>query len=133
MTALSVTAVRATSDTDSERVKYGATVAAGNPLYLDTVTNKYKLGINTGSTTAAVKGIALTPGVDDGYGLIAKTGSIYLVGPTMTVGETYFLGAAGEIVPTADVTSSKLVTRLGTASTANTLKLSIEATGITHG
>lgn len=131
MTALSVTAVRATSDTEVVRVKYGATVAAGNPLYLDT--SKYKLGANTSTTLANVTGIAMTPGVDDGYGVMAKSGSIYLVGPTMTVGETYFVGASGEIVPRADIVSTKVVTRLGTASTANVLKLSIEATGITHG
>lgn len=133
MTALSITAVRATSDTVTSRVRFGATIAVAQPVYLDTADSEHKLGINTGTTTADIKGISMTPGVDGGYGIIATGGSIYLVGPTMTVGETYFLGGSGEIVPRADVTSTKIVTRLGTASTANVLKLSIEATGITHG
>lgn len=37
------TSIRATSTTKIRLVQYGATVALGNPLYLDTADNKYKL------------------------------------------------------------------------------------------
>jgi len=75
----------------------------------------------------------MTPGVDGGYGIIATSGSIILVGTTMAIGETYYAGAtAGEINPDADVTTGWYVSRLGTAASATQLDLSIKATGITH-
>lgn len=129
-----ITAVRPTSDTVQDRVTYGATIAAGQPVYLDTTDSEYKLADNNASaTTAKAYGIAITPGVDAGYGYVARGGSIVLVGTTMIVGATYFLGGtAGEIIPEGDFATGDNVTRLGTASTATTLKLSIEATGIAH-
>jgi hypothetical protein len=73
----------------------------------------------------------MTPGVTDGYGLVAVGGSIILVGTTMTVGETYLVSdTAGGIMPNADRSTGDYVTRLGTASTATQLDLSIQATGV---
>jgi hypothetical protein len=133
MAALSgITAVRPTSTTQFERVIYGATVAAGNPLYLDTADGEHKLGDSNASvTTAKVRAVAITPGIDAGYGLVATSGSIILVGTTMVVGTNYYVGAtAGEIIPEGDLATNDFVTRLGTASTATQLDLSIVATGI---
>ena len=130
----SITAVRSTSNTVTRNVIYGATVAAGQPLYLDISDGEWKLAdANASVTTADAKGIAITPGVDAGYGLVAVNGSIILVGTTMAVGETYYVGGtAGTIVPDADLTTSDWVTRLGTAATATQIDLSIEATAIVH-
>ena len=129
-----ITAVRATSNTITEKVAYGATIASGVPLYQDSSDGQYKItDANASAATAAAKGIAITPGVDDGYGLIAKAGSIILVGTTMAVGTTYCVGpTAGEIIPTADLATGDIVTILGTAATATQLDLNIKATGITH-
>lgn len=129
-----ITAVRPTASTVVRLVKYGATISAGQPLYLDTADNEHKLAdANASATTADVKGIAVTPGVDGGYGYIAVSGSIVLVGTTMAVGETYYAGpTAGQIIPDGDLTTNDRVTRLFTASSATEAKLSIEATGITH-
>lgn len=129
-----ITAVRPTSSTKSSLVAYGATISAGQPVYLDTTDNEYKLADNNASViTQAAKGIAMTPGVDGGYGYIATDGSIILVGTTMSVGETYFVGAtAGEIIPDADLATGNYVSRLGTAASTTQLDLSIKATGITH-
>lgn len=129
-----ITAVRPTSSTKSSLVAYGATISAGQPVYLDTTDNEYKLADNNASViTQAAKGIAMTPGVDGGYGYVATDGSIILVGTTMSVGETYFVGAtAGEIVPDADLATGNYVSRLGTAASTTQLDLSIKATGITH-
>jgi hypothetical protein len=135
MAALSgITAVRPTANTQFSKVAYGATISAGQPLYLDSTDSEYKLAdANLSAAGAAVKGIAMTPGVDGGYGIIATSGSIILVGTTMAVGETYYAGAtAGEINPDADVTTGWYVSRLGTAASATQLDLSIKATGITH-
>lgn len=135
MAALSgITAVRPTANTISEKVVYGATVGIGVPVYFDSSDSEYKIAdANASATTAAAKGIAITPGIDAGYGYIAKGGSIILVGTTMAVGETYYVGpTAGEIIPDADLTTGDRVTRIGTASTTTQLDLDIQATGITH-
>lgn len=133
MAALSgITAVRPTINTVAKNVKYGATIAAGNPLYLDSADSEHKLAdANASEATANVKGIAITPGVDGGYGLIATSGSIILVGTTMVVGETYYAGpTAGQIIPSGDLTTGDRVTQLGIAATTTQLDLIIRATGI---
>lgn len=134
MAAVTFTGVRpASSLTTTEPVAAGATIAAGEVVYLDTAdSNKAKLADNNASAaTAVVKGIALTSGVS-GSGLIVATGnSITLVGASMTQGLTYYLGAtAGQIVPEADLATGNYVCRLGVASSATQLELSIANTGI---
>lgn len=135
MAALSgITAVRPTSNTlVSPPLLYGGTLAAGVPVYLDSTDNEHKAAdANASVTTARAVGITMTPGVDAGHGLIAKGGSIILVGTTMVVGTNYYVGpTAGEIIPEGDLTTGDIVTRLGTASTATQLDLSIVSTGIT--
>ena len=128
------TAVRPTSNTQFAKVVYGATISVGQPVYLDSSDSKYKLAdANLSAATATVRGIAMTPGVDTGYGIIATNGSIILVGTTMAVGETYYTGAtAGEINPNADVTTGWYVSRLGEAASATQMDLSIKNTGIVH-
>ena len=136
MTAISgITAVRPTATTKTALVIYGATIAVGQPLYLDSSDNEYKLtDANSSAATAALKAIAMTPGIDGGYGLVAIGGSIILlVGTTMAVGETYYAGAtAGTIVPDADLTTADYISRVGVASSATQILLAIEATGIIH-
>lgn len=130
-----ITAVRPTSSTTlSGPVLYGATISAGQSVYLDASDNKYKLAdANASSTTADVKGVAVTPGVDGGYGYVAIGGAIVLVGTTMAVGETYYVGqTAGTIVPDADLTTNDYVSRIGTASSTTQITLYIRATGIQH-
>ncbi len=136
MAALSsITAVRPTANTKmTGPVAFGDTISAGQPVYLDSTDSEYKLAdANASSTTATTKGIAVTPGVDGGYGYVATGGSIILVGTTMAVGETYYVGAtAGAINPDADLTTGWYVSRLGTAASTTQLDLDIKATGITH-
>lgn len=129
-----ITAVRPTANTIQEKVIYGATIAAGIPVYIDTADSEHKAAdANASAATAAARGITITPGIDAGYGYIARGGSIILVGTTMAVGETYYVGpTAGEIIPDGDLTTGDIVTRLGTASTTTQLDLDISATGITH-
>lgn len=136
MAALSgITAVRPTSNTtQTGPVLYGATISAGQPVYLDSSDSKYKLADNNASAaTATIKGVAITPGIDAGYGYVATGGSVILVGTTMAVGETYYVGAtAGEIVPDADVATGNYIARIGTAASATQLDISVKATGIVH-
>ena len=136
MAALSsITAVRPTSSTVlTGPVKYGATISAGQCVYLDSTDRKYKLAdCNLSVATAAIRGIAVTPGVDGGYGYVATGGSIILVGTTMAVGETYYVsGTAGSIIPDGDLTTNDFVSRIGTASSATTLDIDLKATGVQH-
>ena len=136
MTALaSITAVRPTVNTKvSPPLLYGTTIAAGQPVYLDPADNLLKLADSNGSaTTAKVKGIAMTPGVNGGYGIIATEGGIILVGTTAAQGETYYVGAtAGTIIPDSDLTTADIVSRIGTASSTTQIELSIGNTGIVH-
>jgi hypothetical protein len=135
MAALSgITAVRPTANTQITKVTYGETVAVGQPVYLDTTDSEYKLcDSNLSAAAATIRGIAVTPGVDGGYGYIATAGNIILVGTTMAVGETYYVGAtAGQINPDADVTTGWYVSSIGTAASTTQLDLNIKATGTVH-
>ena len=135
MTALaSITAVRPTSNTVSALVMYGATISAGQSVYLDAADSKYKLAdANSTAAIAVIKGIAMTPGVDAGYGYVATAGSIILVGTTAAIGTTYYVGqTAGSIVPDSDLTTSDYVSRIGTAASATQIDLAIKATAIVH-
>lgn len=134
MALSSITAVRPTSNTKFRNVSYGATISPGQPLYLDSADGEHKLAdANASATTAAAKGIAMTPGVDGGYGLIATGGSIILVGTTMVVGQSYYVGPTpGEIIAASELATGDRVTLLGVAASATQLDLSIKVTGITR-
>lgn len=125
-----ITAVRPTANTRLRVVLYGATISAGQPIVLSGAS--YVLAdANASAALAAAEGIAITPGVDGGYGIMATAGSVILVGTTMTVGETYLVApTAGAIMPNADRATGDYVTRLGTASSATQLDLAIKATAI---
>lgn len=137
MADLSITAVRPTTTTRVQNVAYGATIAAGDSLYLDTADDEYKLAdadnsaLTAGSADVA---IALTPGVDGGRGLVVKRGggAVILVGPTMTVGQEYVVSTtAGGIAPRSDLsTTNDYITYIGTASSATQLEIDLNATGI---
>ena len=128
-----ITAVRPGSQATQVRlVQYGATIAAGNSVY--PLANEMLLAdANASDATAAATGVAITPGVDNGWGLIAFGGPIILVGATLVVGETYVVSdTAGGIMPISDLSTGERCTILGTASSATQLELSINATGITR-
>lgn len=129
-----ITAVRPTANTRTDTVVYGATISAGQLVYLDSATSKYKLAdANDTSATAEVVGLTLTPGVDSGYGIIATDGDVILVGSTLSVGEQLCVSATpGGIAPDADITTGYYLSQVGVATTTTTLSLNINATGITH-
>jgi len=134
VTAATDIRINSSSAVGTEIVQYGATVAFGQPLYLDTGTNTYKLADSNNTVVEAqLACIAITPGVAGGYGLIARTGLVTYTGTTFVVGRSYFVGqTAGSIIPSADLTTGDWVQRIGTAVASDTLKLSIEVVGIQH-
>ena len=126
------TAIRPTANTTASRVLYGATIAVGNPLYLDAADSKYKLAdANNTSAIATIRGIAITPGIADGYGYMATAGSIIMVGSTLAVGASYVVGqTAGSVVPESDLIAADYVAKIGTAATSTQMDLVITATNI---
>jgi hypothetical protein len=126
-----VTAVRpAAIATQTRIIPYGATIAAGQPV-VRVAGVAVLADADASEALAEAEGVAITPGVDGGFGIVAFGGSIVLVGTTMSVGTTYYVSpTAGGIMPAADLASGDFVTRLGTAASATQLDLSIEATGI---
>jgi hypothetical protein len=129
-----ITSVRTTPTTAFRNRDYGATIVPGQVLYQDSSDTLYKLADNNASAaTADAKGIAITDGINGGTGIVATGGEIYLVGPTLTVGTEYYVGpTAGEIIPVGDLTTGHIVTRLGIATSANLLDISIVSTGVVH-
>lgn len=128
-----ITAVRPTADTQISRVKYGATISEGDSLYLDTADSEHKLTSSSSQATAVIAGIAMTPGVDGGHGVMATGGSIILVGTTMAIGEPYVASlATGKIAPETDIATTEYVSRIGTAASATQLDLKLDITGIQH-
>ncbi len=116
-------------------VEYGATIGLGKVVYLDAATGTHKLAANNSTLAiAAAVGIAVTPGASTDYGFIAATDGAYLTftGSTFVIGDTYFLGTSGNIIPQGDIATGNYVTRIGTAATATILQVSIKATGIPH-
>ena len=91
-----ITAVRPTVTTRSSQALLGATISVGQTLYTDSADAKRKLcDANSTAAIGALTGLAMTPGIDAGYGLVATSGSVILVGTTMAIGTTYFVGQTG--------------------------------------
>ena len=119
------------SNPDIAVVQVGEAITQGNPVYSDSSdSNKYKKAVTTDADTSAAEGIALTPADDDEWTIIQRNGNIDL-GATLTIGETYYVSnTAGNIMPSADVSTGEFVTSLGVAVAADSLKLDINASGV---
>ena len=126
-----ITAVRpGSSATQIRIVKYGATVAAGDSLVRSG--EKYVLSdADSSAALAAAEGVAVTPGVDEGWGIMAYGGPIVLVGATLAVSTRYLASdTPGKIKPDTDLASGDWSTLMGTAATTTQLNLLIDASGI---
>jgi hypothetical protein len=113
-------------------VQYGATIAAGQTI-VPSSGKQVLADANASDALAAANGVSITPGVDNGWGLMAFGGPVILVGATLVVGMTYVVSdTAGGIMPITDLSTGERCTILGTASTTTQLDLDINATGITR-
>ena len=120
-----------TTATQKTQGTAGATITAGQTVYLDSSDNKYKLAdADASATTAAVVGIALNNAAD-GQPLTIAIGGSLDPGFTVTVGTIYVQsGTAGGIAPAADLASLDYVTIIGIGLTAASLSLAIKASGV---
>ena len=134
MADIIVTAANVVAGSNAEKVTgtAGASITAGEPVYKDPSDGKLKPADNTTEAKAAALGIALHAAEDDQPLTYQKSGDIN-PGATVAVGEVYCVsGTAGGIAPVADVTTGDYLTILGYGTTANNIRLDINATGIQH-
>ncbi len=135
MADLSITAanVVAGSNASVTHGTAGATITAGQPVYREAATGKFKLA-DSNSGTAEAKtafGIALHASLANQPLAVASSGEI-TIGATLTPGSPYYLSETpGGIQPAADLASGENVCLLGLAKSATVLTLRIQAPGVT--
>lgn len=133
MADLTITAANVVAGSGA-KIKHGtagATITAGQALYLDSSDGKYKLADND-SATAAVRsfaGIALN-GASNGQPLaVLEAGSI-TIGATTAVGIVYCLSStAGGICPSADIATGDYNTVIGVGTSTTAILVNATAAG----
>mgnify|MGYP001015538187 FL=1 len=131
--AITVSSVQAGTAATIRGGTAGATITAGQPVYLDSAaSNAVKPARANGATTAAAVGIALN-GASSGQPVDYVTkDDDFTLGGTSTAGIILCVSAAtaGNIAPSADMTTGNYVTTLGVMKSAT--KAKIYASSITQ-
>lgn len=112
----------------------GATITAGQCVYLDSVTGTLKLAQCDGTAAeAAAVGIALHASLANQPLAYAADGATINIGATTSKATTYCVGAAaGGVAPQADLTSGQYITQLGYATgTTGVFVVQIRARAVT--
>jgi hypothetical protein len=133
MADISITAanVVAGSDAVREAGTAGATVTAGQLVYLDPSDMKYKLADSNGAAALRVpSGIALN-GAANNQPLVIQKGGDITIGGTMTAGVAYYLSdTPGGICPVADLASGEYPCIVGIAKSTSVLSVNIQPSGV---
>lgn len=112
----------------------GATILAGQAVYLNEATKRYGLADNNAPTPPEIKipkGIALH-GASNGQPLAVLRSGEVTIGATLVAGSDYYLGdTPGGICPKADVLTGETVTLIGLAKSTTVLTVNIQRTGVT--
>lgn len=133
MADLTVTVANVAAGSGSTRVNgtAGATVTAGQVVYLDSATRTYKLADND-SATAAVRspaGIALHASLS-GQPLTVLTEGLITIGATTAIGTVYCLSStAGGICPVADIGTGDYNTIIGIGTSVTAIDVKLHAAG----
>lgn len=109
----------------------GATITAGQPVYLDPATNRYKLADcdDASADVRAAIGLSLHASLDGQPLTIIEGGDLGL-GAILTAGVAYYLSAtAGKIAPVGDLSTGDYPVLLGMAKTTSTLAVKIQRPG----
>lgn len=111
----------------------GATITAGQALYLDSaVTGKWQLADNNSATAAvrAPRGIALNS-ASLNQPIAVQTEGPITIGATMTAGVAYYLSdTPGGICPVADLAPGEYPTVIGMATSTTVLDIDIQSAGV---
>ncbi|MBB5664747.1 hypothetical protein GGE68_002944 [Rhizobium leguminosarum] len=115
----------------------GATIAAGDIVYLDsTTTGKWQLADSdaaaaearglTGNIGMALNSAALNQPV-----VVAMPGTQVTVGAVLTAGTAYYLSdTPGKLCPVADITGGDYFTLMGLAASTTVLNLDVQYSGV---
>jgi hypothetical protein len=109
----------------------GATITAGQVVYLDSATSTYKLAdANGAAALRSPVGIALHAALS-GQPLQILTGGLITIGATLVAGTVYVLsGTAGAIAPAADVVTGWYLTIVGVPVSTTVLKVAFLESGL---
>lgn len=132
MADLVVTAASVVADPSARVVhgKAGATVTAGQVVYLDDTTGTYKLADSNVAAARSPDGIALHASLSGQPVAVIESGLLTL-GAILTAGVAYYLSdTPGGICPVADVGATEYSTILGIASSTSVLKMKISESGV---
>lgn len=129
MADLSVTAASVVAGANAviERGTSGATITAGQVVYLESATTTYKLADSDNATAEirSPRGISLHA-ASANQPLAVQTGGSITIGATATSGLAYYLSkTAGGIAPVADIASGGYATVLGIMTSTTVMKLNI--------
>jgi hypothetical protein len=133
MTDLAITAASVVAGSNATRDigTAGATITAGQAVYLDSATNKWLLSDNNGTGTRQVKGIALNGAALNQPLSVLKSGDI-TIGATLTPGVAYYLSATpGGICPVADLATGMDPILIGMAKSTTVLTVEVLDSGVT--
>lgn len=126
MTSLVITPASVIAGTGAKKRSKtaGATITAGQTVYLDTADDRLKLADADGATALrAPWGIALH-GASAGQPLTVQWGGLITIGATVTVGEIYVQDdTPGGIMPEGDLESGDYVCILGVGISATQIML----------
>lgn len=134
MADLTITAANVVAGASAkvERGIAGATITAGQAVYLDPTTGKWALA-DTDSATAAVRaahGIALN-GASLNQPIAVATEGPVTIGASILAGVAYYLsGTPGGICPVADVASGDYPCILGMGASTSVLNVKIVYPGV---
>lgn len=111
----------------------GASITAGQPVYLDNTTGTIKpASANTSAATAAVVGIAVN-GASANQPVVYQTAGVLALGAVLTTGKVYVASAnSGNIAPVADLASGWNTTILGYATSASNLQVNLVVSGVAN-
>lgn len=131
VTVTAASVVPGTTGAEFEDGKAGATLTAGQLVYLDTTTNTYKLAdANASAVTPVIRGVTMNGGASGQYIRIQRKGR-YTVGGTVVVGTIYVAsGTAGGIAPSTDLVSGWYTSVLGVGVTAAIIDIQINNSGV---
>lgn len=137
MADISITAANVVAGGNAKTVEgtAGATITAGQVLYLDSDAGTYKLA-DCDSATAAARspaGIALNGAASGQPVRVLKSGNV-TIGGTLTAAVGYYLSpTAGGICPIADLSSGDYPTLLGFARSTSVLAVDIQEATVALG
>lgn len=109
----------------------GATITAGQPVYLDPASSTYKLSDNNLAGAESCDGISLN-GASAGQPVDVLGSGDLVIGATLVSGTAYCLSATGGMIcPQADLVTGNVVIQLGIAKSTTVLGVRIQQPGVT--